>query len=371
MYWVNYTAPALKCTKTEPSNVDDKTIYYATSSLFRNGTESPSGNVSSVPGNTNSSQFDIPGPYNLSLSYYPIRYQKPIGEDSYENGTHPSPPGGIFCQFHEGSYVATFNFTGNQRFITTTYPPEYGKLLGGADAGCPSVDTSGITGASPPCWVEGVNNRATAEVFSMFFHGSYQWDNTTGITGQVGKQMAFMKLFDLRMQPKNPVWLQLREEHPEEALMKMFGDLTLGIMSVRDDTEEVLSMVTDGVVVWMYDARTLWAVYAPAIVIVLATCLYGRYCTWKNGFEIDTRFSHILVATRNVELDRLCQEATTIDGLRRHKLHWSEGVFVDADGPYDHRPADEENKKDIETNQKGQSPVDEDSTKDIETKQRL
>jgi hypothetical protein len=165
----------------------------------------------------------------------------------------------------------------------------------------------------------------------MFFYGMIGWDNHTAFAPAIGKQTVFDNVFNLALPPKDPVTFEVNSavdrNNPGQTLVDLFSNLTLSIMTLRDDRTNITGRVWDGQMVWVYTPHILWAVYGTAIGIILSACLYAAYCTLRNGLEIDNRFSHLLVATRNPQLDRLCSKATSIDELREHELHWRNGVF--------------------------------------------
>lgn len=318
VYTVDYTAPGLNCTATPAQGVDDTTVFRSNSSLYRNTMGS---------NGTNENNFDTTGPYNMSLDYFPVNYtESQSGGLSIYTQSRPGPSGGVFCEFRDTNYRATFNFTEDSRSISTKIL-SYGKVLGGADQNCSTINSE--PGVASACWLEGVNNRATCETFAMFFYGSVRWDNSTAFTPAIGKETVFRRIFDLVLLPKNPTYFGLHAKNPDQTLVDMFSDLMLGIMTLRGDTAEVKATVWDGRMVWKYHAHILWVVYGTAIGIILAVCLFSVYCTVSNGLEVDNRFSHFLVATRNSQLDQLCQDAKTIDELREHELHWRDGVFME------------------------------------------
>ncbi|KAF2083437.1 hypothetical protein K490DRAFT_51695 [Saccharata proteae CBS 121410] len=91
------------------------------------------------------------------------------------------------------------------------------------------------------------------------------------------------------------------------------------------------------VIVFQYNVGSLWTGYAIAIAVTLAFLIVGGCSILSNGVASDTRFSRIMVTTRNPTIDRLSVGACLggdpfpLD-LRKVKLRF--GVLTEDEGEY-------------------------------------
>lgn len=71
---------------------------------------------------------------------------------------------------------------------------------------------------------------------------------------------------------------------------------------------EVPAFVSTYPALYVYNRFPLWIPYGIALGLAAICCITGGFMLWRNGIVGDLTFSHMLVATRNPTLDKLCSE---------------------------------------------------------------
>ncbi|KAF7366796.1 hypothetical protein MSAN_00937900 [Mycena sanguinolenta] len=88
-----------------------------------------------------------------------------------------------------------------------------------------------------------------------------------------------------------------------QALQDLVANVTLGFVSLAMGNITVDASVTPQGLVYIYDRKTLIATYAVTFGILVAMSAVGLFCLVKNGESSANSFSHLLLASRNPELE--------------------------------------------------------------------
>lgn len=116
-----------------------------------------------------------------------------------------------------------------------------------------------------------------------------------------------------------------------QTLVDLSSNLTLSLIASRysqNNTMIVSATVWDGTNVWVYSTWILWAAYLPTLLLAMSVGLYGLYTIHTSGIAMDDKFSSLLLATRNTDLDDICKEASDFDELQRYRvIHQTRGTF--------------------------------------------
>lgn len=357
-YTVQYEAPALTCGDLAESEVGIQafhvgdsglpTIYAGTTSLY------PAANPE-VGGS-----YDLGVPYVLNMSYAAIHGQNTDGTPNYT-----SPIRGVTCQFRQGTYLLDFRQKSTQQTITTTLL-ETGDVLG-EDTTChrSTILKRDADSSGGDCWTRGVNYRALTEMFARAFAGTidYHMAPTSTLDGKpyfsrhLQSERAVARLFVADEPDEMAFYLSPRlslngssgdgmdSNRLKEVLASTMANVTLGLIAQRSDVTQTSVEVWDGESVWRFTAKTLWMVYAPALIVSSWLAAYGLWCIYAHGpcispksvandggvdgqgewsgVALDASFSTILLATRGRGIDRLCSRAQTLEDVLEAQLCYS------------------------------------------------
>ncbi|KAF2645611.1 hypothetical protein P280DRAFT_495422 [Massarina eburnea CBS 473.64] len=129
------------------------------------------------------------------------------------------------------------------------------------------------------------------------------------LRGQIKKTQYLVTKSDISesrlMDPKTSyVVPNLKEE-----IQNVFEDILISLLSephlVVADTQNVPCVKSRSVNVFVYHREGLWIGYAFAVFAAFCFLLVGAWSIHQNGVASDTRFSRIMVTTRNPTLDQL------------------------------------------------------------------
>jgi hypothetical protein len=343
-YSIEYKAPALECkdmgsdqvgplvTLNDDGSIKDRYWYNTSTTLVPTGT------------------VDLQKPYTLNIAYSNITGAVSVEPDHLTMLVGIDRPigSGTTCTFRNATYAADFEFANNTRVVRTKVV-QYGNFLGQQSGACDEEEATefhvlrsrGSRIDLSECVTYMVNTRATCEAFANAFSGQI-----TDLLVPMANPLVLNELFDMKL----PSWdalrggfqvtvgasFNLKVANLSQTLMDLFSNVTLGIMTLRNDETIVIADTWSGQSVWVYNPKNLWLIYGPAILTVCLIGLYGIYCVHSNGVEMDTSFSYVLMTTRNEELDMICRTASSTEGIKEYKLKWEDGIFMPEGSSYRH-----------------------------------
>ena len=269
--------------------------------------------------------WDITKPYDLSIQYVNATVETSL--------VRFQPGAGVYCHFRNASYNASFKFENNVPSVSTSIV-SYGGILGGRHD-CLFNETQ-------PCWTNGVNTRVMCDVFATALQGHIGKDTTyytnpvtnerfgygVGLENEVGSLALIQTMFNHTELDNVLQGFNVLVPDLGKTLVDTFSNLTLGIIPHRGDVTTVKALVVDGSNIWYYTVWILWAVYAPALLLVIPILIDGLLSIRMNGMGMENNFSTFLLTTRNGELDDACKAAVDFEELQKHQLHFQEkGYF--------------------------------------------
>ncbi|CCA69641.1 hypothetical protein PIIN_03580 [Serendipita indica DSM 11827] len=348
-YTVQYEAPALTCGDLAESEVGIQafhvgdsglpTIYAGTTSLY------PAANP------------EVGGSYDLGVPYSWAEY----GRDTklYISNTRCDVP---VSSRDLSTGFSTEEYTTNHHH----HAPGDGRCIG-EDTTChrSTILKRDADSSGGDCWTRGVNYRALTEMFARAFAGTidYHMAPTSTLDGKpyfsrhLQSERAVARLFVADEPDEMAFYLSPRlslngssgdgmdSNRLKEVLASTMANVTLGLIAQRSDVTQTSVEVWDGESVWRFTAKTLWMVYAPALIVSSWLAAYGLWCIYAHGpcispksvandggvdgqgewsgVALDASFSTILLATRGRGIDRLCSRAQTLEDVLEAQLCYS------------------------------------------------
>jgi hypothetical protein len=295
-----YHAPGLECHDVIPGGgtqdplISDYMVYQANSNLYWH-------NVTA----SLRRQIDVDVPYYLSINYTNIT-------NAFIGNVTISPSAGTYCRFYRATYNASFEFNSNsstQRASTSII--SLGDYLSWGNTG-PEATSD-----------EGIASWATCYAFALALQGNFT-------AGQDVTQIQPVIATILKVNQTTSS-SELAVSNLSEALVDLFSNLTLGLLSTRGGQDLVVANATvwDGSSIWIYTTWILLAAYLPAVMLAIAVAIYGLYTIHAGGIAMDDKFSSFLLATQNAKLYEMCGEAADFEELQRLQLvHQEKGTFL-------------------------------------------
>jgi hypothetical protein len=237
-------------------------------------------------------------------------------------------PVGSSCQCQDGTYEIDFQYEyGTIAMKSTVLYPRNSFT-----DNCTSLSRNEQF-LSESCGNYASKSSTTCFWFAGLLQGSILFNNTARNFTYEGNfnPLIMEKLFTYDLDPPADGFFQPADKshNLSEALPQLFSNLTVNLLPLQNTTKYIDAFVEDSGPVWVYDARELWAAYAPALASVFVIGLYGFYCIHANGRPMDNKFSTFLMTTRNKELDEAYDGVHAFDGLLKKRLVYSkEGHFV-------------------------------------------
>lgn len=320
-YHLKYEAPVLRCSDIPTDNIigsgpdatanatlpnkalkeDGLNVYFnATSSLgsWLNNVDvtEPWASKDNWGRLFSSNQYSISFAYNLNSSNNSI--------------------GGSHCIFYEGEYSASFHFANSTQAVSATIN-RYDQEL--TDVPWSYINAAVHTmflNTSDPTAYANATHRATVEAFAQALIGvASESFNALGVSFY-HTNIGSTSLFSITSDPTSlrEVWT-MTTQNMSESLMNLFTNITLSFnsQSTRQllnltSTTTVLASLTPPGSVWQYSATRLWIIYGVSFFVVAICDVIGLICLWSNNIPGDMTFSHIVLASKTLNLD-----ASTID----------------------------------------------------------
>lgn len=209
---------------------------------------------------------------------------------------------GTYCECVDGTYQANFTSVGDTVDIFSTLLHYNNNMTETCD-----FANSSHQNTSSACRQYAQNSLAICSSFASNFEGQLGWIPADDyVFSDVMDNVILDKIMDYGrgVGPSHKYTLAPRTANLSATMVDLFTNLTLGLLPTLGATvEEDVSI--DGVLVWHFEAATLWAIYTPALTAVLGVVLYGLYCIHANGMAMDNKFATFLITTRTDELDRV------------------------------------------------------------------
>jgi hypothetical protein len=90
-----------------------------------------------------------------------------------------------------------------------------------------------------------------------------------------------------------------------DAILSLFSSPQMAVVS----EESIMVNRTRYQSTFVYDAKKLWACYAPVILMTFIILLFGAWTIWQDGTTFSVGFSRIMVTTRNQTIDDISRGA--------------------------------------------------------------
>jgi hypothetical protein len=242
---------------------------------------------------------------------YSVNTDEPLPKDSpYAGKWNTTMIPKIFsCKLYETQYSVQFNYAGGQQSTTVVKRTFLSPVINTSLVKFPNgtLNSSNILPPSNfirpnkdvPLYKLTAAYHSVGSLFRNFLKGTIQgqhaeWPITFSDVSET-------RLIDQRnFYPIPDLQTQLQSLY-EDLLLTLFSDPHLVIGS----TATVPCTKSRNVILFNYHAQGLWVGYAIVIALALVFLIIGFAAMRDNGVASDTRFSRIMVTTRNPTLDRL------------------------------------------------------------------
>jgi hypothetical protein len=232
---------------------------------------------------------------------------------------------GVLCECMDGTYQANFTSFGNTVDVFSTLLRYENNMTEACDFENPSDQNM-----SNACYQYAQNSLAICSSFALNFEGQLGCIPAEDyVFSDVMNNVIFDEIMDYGrgLDSDHKYTLAPRVGNLSATMVDLFTNLTLGLLPTLGATvEEDVSI--DGVLVWRFEAITLWAIYAPALTTVIGVVFYGLYCINANGMAMDNKFATFLITTRTDELDRVYRVA------HDHALLMETKIIYDKNGRF-------------------------------------
>ncbi|KAJ7894517.1 hypothetical protein B0H14DRAFT_2683449 [Mycena olivaceomarginata] len=340
-YDITYVAPALRCSDLQPSQISDG-ILDSERFVSRVFDDPPSayllgydGHALSVNEQESALNFTVQNAatltsslYNLTLAYVPY---------SASNGDKGAliNAAGSTCTFYNASHLASthyFNGTQESRVSVVEFHDPLNTIYRHLDAGPKPVIgpvSLFVNSTSPDTFGPGIGTHvhllAMADSLSQRLQGSVIID---GFHGDLNTTTFMMQtnIFEpysvdsLRTGGVAGSRLCINTTRPchhvSQALQDMVANATLGFINLNSGFTTAEATYTSTI------ARTLIATYSVAFFLLLLMSGVGMFSMMKNGEPSSNKFSRLLVALRNPELDAVAEavEGRSVHGVPAHHV---------------------------------------------------
>lgn len=266
----------------------------------------------------------------LTVAYLPARVYCSNGSDIIDNyrcSYVAEEPRGSVCRFRSATYEVDVQFANHTQSISSRV------LTVGDSLVFSSADLSG----SDPSYLSLLSQRALADAFRLFIHGS--------IYGTVLRPLPpatidttsihFTSLFSFAQPGPDGLAYTFAPavQNVSQGLTDLFANITLSLMSTSAGFDgsirtTALAKVVPAASVWVYNRRRLALVYGIALGVAVLCDAVGLVCLYANGEPGSKAFSRIIAATRTPGLEHLV--VADHREARRTKLHY--GLVESTDG---------------------------------------
>ncbi|KAF7363133.1 hypothetical protein MVEN_00665800 [Mycena venus] len=272
--------------------------------------------------------------YNLTLAYVPY---------SASNGDKGAliNAAGSTCTFYNATHLASthyFNGTQESRVSVVEFHDPLNTIYRHLDAGPKPVIgpiSLFVNSTSPDTFGPGIGTHvhllAMADSLSQRLQGSVIID---GFHGDLNTT-TFMMQTNI-FEPYSVDSLRTGESQDRvfginttahvtnvsQALQDMVANATLGFINLNSGFTTAEATVRSTDIVYVYDRKTLIATYSVAFFLLLLMSGVGMFSMMKNGEPSSNKFSRLLVALRNPELDAVAEavEGGSVHGVPAHRV---------------------------------------------------
>lgn len=225
--------------------------------------------------------------FNLTLNYVPMTAQ--VNGFAPTSVVETQDLGGNICHFEDQTYRAKFTYSEGDRFVSTELLSSQASEL---DQQCNWANSGSL---SADCQQYSTNVVGLITGFTSPFYGSLTW-KSAGIDSNITGPYELEKVINFTNDTaSDTVSLHTQASDMNQALQDLFANVTLGALLYLNHTEVRSVTIFEGNA-WVYDMRILWALYAPALVLIFFGACYGVYCSIGDEDAKNRNFSTIMLA---------------------------------------------------------------------------
>ncbi|KAK7038377.1 hypothetical protein R3P38DRAFT_2516229 [Favolaschia claudopus] len=344
-YDITYVAPALRCSDLRPSQISDN-ITNEERYVSRVFDDPPSaylvgydGHAISVQEQMTALNFSVQNDatfssslYNLTLAYVPFL------SSNTQKGALINASGSS-CTFYNATHRASthyFNGTQESRVSVLDFHEPLNTVYRHLDAGPKPLgviwpttlfanDT--VSDTFRPGIGAHVHLLALADALSQRLKGSVIID---GFHGDLNTTTFMMETNIFQPAAANSfladdatrvigINTTAHVTNISQALQDLVANATLGFIHLNTGFTTAEAAIKSKDIAYVYDRRTLITTYAIAFFLLVVMSGVGIFSMVKNGESSSNKFSRLLVALRNPELDEVA-EAVEIHGVPAHRV---------------------------------------------------
>ncbi|KAJ7918221.1 hypothetical protein B0H13DRAFT_2321544 [Mycena leptocephala] len=301
-YNFTYIAPALRCSDIHSNQIDDMVgddRYRSTPRVFE---DPPSAYLLGYDGldyQRSSLNFTVQNyasaasdHYTWTLAYLPY---------SASNGDLGVPINatGSQCTFYNATHIASthfFNGTQESRVSVVEFHAPLNTTYKSPDSsGYYATALTPLDGSADSTqFLPGVGSHvhllAIADSLSAHLEGSILIDGHSGVLLAPTTMMMETNLF-------------VPYGNVSQALQQMVANATLGFVKLSGGFTTVVATVASPDIVYVYHHTTLITTYSAAFLVLVLISATGMFSAVKNGEPSSNKFSKLLVALRNPDLE--------------------------------------------------------------------
>lgn len=313
-YEIQYTAPALQCRNLSTSELTLTINRDPDVGLINNATLY---NATAVGHN-----FRVE--WQEFTQVFPLFYGMGGGSGNLSAYSETlGQAGGVECQFYDALYSASMNFQGTSQEVQASIVKLNAPLVYSEDCHSSMLDDFNRNPDGfviPPCYMTQENVEAIVEAFNSIISGTVVYSEQA----IEHVPLTYPPLFEVTGSFNSTRYTATaRLVYPDvsQAIVNMLADVTLGLISTRNDFTLANVTLSGGQSEWSYNPRVLWGAYAPALAIFAIFALYGIWCIRDVGAK-DITLSEFLVALRATEIDRAYEQAVDRSALEAVRMQY-------------------------------------------------
>ncbi|KAJ6599739.1 hypothetical protein DFH09DRAFT_1355836 [Mycena vulgaris] len=315
-YNITYSAPAIRCSDLLPDQIDDgvlpmyryvQRVFQDPPAAYLKGYDAESigsgYNTSPLNFTVQNVASNVTEQYSWTLAYVP--YLASNGDV----GALINAAGSV-CTFYNATHVASthyFNGTQESRVSVVEF---HDPLNTTYRMNSFTMDlTSGTAGVFAPGIGSHIHLLAMADAVSKHLEGSLVFGHySTLTTTTLLTETNIFKPFDVdgSGQVQSQIYglnTTASVTNVSQALQDLVANATLGFIHLNTATTTVDATVSSNAIIYIYDRTSLVATYSVAMFLLVLMSAVGMFCLLQNGEPSSNKFSRLLVAMRNPDLD--------------------------------------------------------------------
>ncbi|KAJ7122520.1 hypothetical protein C8R43DRAFT_1241247 [Mycena crocata] len=347
-YNITYAAPALRCSDLQPSQISDG-ILDVERYVSRVFDEPPSAYLLGYDGLSLTVEeqmtplnFTVQNSGTLTSSLYnwTLAYVPYLASNANDGALINAA--GSACTFYNSTHIASthyFNGTQESRVSVVEFHDPLNTMYRHLDGGLsPTIGPVTLFANSTqpnilfsPGIGSHVHLLAMADSLSTHLQGSLIINGFVGDLNTTTKMIQTNIFQPYTVQSVRAVDAKVkvlginttaRITNVSQGLQDMVANATLGFinLNVGFTAADVTVKSTD--TVYVYDRTTLIATYTASFLVLLIMSSVGMFSMVRNGEPSSNRFSRLLVALRNPELDEVAEavEGRPLNGVPAHRV---------------------------------------------------